>query len=175
MLDTLANVCSCELWVQTEPGRSARRLKAWDDSNTHVLVLWPADRCWWNASGVLRYSRGMWQMWYFYTCKHGGLKVGRYVWDWHHALHRPMEEEMLEVAGSFETPVCHSFIILLRAISSPVNYWKSSEERYCMSWWWLPVGELLKGDRVEVARERTVCQDFLEAKQGLIEKISHKQ
>lgn len=37
------------------------------------------------------------------------------------------------------------------------------------------MGELLKGDRVEVARERTVCQDFLEAKQGLIEKISHKQ
>lgn len=37
-----------------------------------------------------------------------------------------------------------------------------------MSWWWLLVGVLLKGDRVEAARERTVCQDFLEAKQGLM-------
>lgn len=30
------------------------------------------------------------------------------------------------------------------------------------------MGELLKGDRVEVARERTVHQDFLEATQGLM-------
>lgn len=49
-------------------------------------------------------------------------EVVRYVWDWHHDLHRPMEKETLEVAGSFETPMHHSFIILLRAISSPVNY-----------------------------------------------------
>lgn len=46
----------------------------------------------------------------------------------------------------------------------PSQVLKISKERRLTFWWWLLVGELLRGGKREVVRKRSVCQDSLVAK-----------